>query len=579
MKNFLDAVRGNPKLAAGAVALLVVQGLLQASIDPLRRQPAVEPPTVGNTFGNVNLPVEYSLAALSGFRQVIAGLLWVRTDSFFHSGNYDAILPMLRLITWLDPNWMDVYATGAWHLMYNFTDTDQRSDRRYLAPGISLLNEGIANNATVYDLYKEKGWNLYDKIKDYGAAAEAYRAGQQADPKHDINQVEHLLAHCLERAGDPKTALVAWQDAIDKHKAAMDAAKGTKGQEDAESRNRSGYKNSQSNLRIMKVRLYCRERDIARLGPVDTDFSVKVTRIRPRVLKIEGDWNLIGCLKDQYDDLNFDELGNPKGPNISSGIVMDGPVDGARIDVRLQNEGYVMPNQSNFSFEVPDDLTIMQDAISSRGGRRTLKGSLYILSAVVVGDPNAERAGIYSYKDAASAPKGVPVAQALATGQISPQGLLQMVTVSFPPMTRKRKFYTQSDVPALLAELKSKPELMKMFETKKVFVALEEKSTKSEFGRSRELDMSKDPKMYGFKAETYDLMVSFNPRNAPDFVKDRMGWNGEGIRDKRYLRSDVKPGLNLLYLKLKLTRDDILGSESKVLYDDKAGIGLDKLQK
>ena len=73
MKNFLDAVRGNPKLAAGALALLAVQGLLQARIDPLRRQPAVEPPSMIKSTGG--LPFEYSLAAISGFRQVIAGLL------------------------------------------------------------------------------------------------------------------------------------------------------------------------------------------------------------------------------------------------------------------------------------------------------------------------------------------------------------------------------------------------------------------------------------------------------------------------------------------------------------------------
>jgi hypothetical protein len=69
----------------------------------------------------------------------------VRSDSFFHSGNYDAILPCIRLITWLDPTGWTPTRTGAWHLMYNFTDTDQRSDRRYLPAGLSLLREGIAN--------------------------------------------------------------------------------------------------------------------------------------------------------------------------------------------------------------------------------------------------------------------------------------------------------------------------------------------------------------------------------------------------------------------------------------------------
>ena len=144
-----EAFRKNPKLATALVPLVAGVVLLQAAIDPLRRQPAIEPANIRSVLTGVKgtqLPGEYLLGAFSGFRQVIAGLLWVRSDSFFHQGNYDAILPLIRMITWLDPNWLDVYATGAWHMMYNFTDEDQRSDRRYLVPGLALLNEGIRNN-------------------------------------------------------------------------------------------------------------------------------------------------------------------------------------------------------------------------------------------------------------------------------------------------------------------------------------------------------------------------------------------------------------------------------------------------
>jgi hypothetical protein len=122
-----EAFAKNPKLAGTLIPLTAAIIAFQAinDRDDMRRQPAIEPKSVKTaataSFGGAGLPFEYSLAALSGFRQVIAGLLWVRSDAFFHSGNYDAILPMIRLITWLDPNWLDVYATGAWHLMYNFT--------------------------------------------------------------------------------------------------------------------------------------------------------------------------------------------------------------------------------------------------------------------------------------------------------------------------------------------------------------------------------------------------------------------------------------------------------------------------
>jgi hypothetical protein len=44
----------------------------------------------------------------------------------------------------------------------------------------------------------------------------------------------------------------------------------------------------------------------------------------------------------------------------------------------------------------------------------------------------------------------------------------------------------------------------------------------------REIDMSTDPRMYGFAKDKYELILSFNPRNAPEFVQDRLGWSGEG---------------------------------------------------
>ena len=230
-------------LMAAGLAFAVGSMFLQNTIDPLRRQKAIEPPSVKNALpgspgsgGNtLTLPFEYMLGAVSGFRQVIAGLLWVRTDSFFHSGNYDAILPMLRVITWLDPNWTDVYATGAWHLMYNFTDTDQRSDRRYLGPGMAFLDEGIANNSTIFDLYKEKGWNAFDKLKDYSVAVEALSAGAKADPKYDVTQLGHLLAHSYERAGRISEAKAAWETNIAAHKARIADKEST---EDIKLRNR-----------------------------------------------------------------------------------------------------------------------------------------------------------------------------------------------------------------------------------------------------------------------------------------------------------------------------------------------------
>ena len=156
-----------PGLVA-AVLLLASAGVLQAKIDPEAKRLHGAEVDLSKVSGGLNN--EFMLLPLLGFREAAAGLLWVRCDEFFHSGDYDAILPLVRIITLLDPHAENVYVTGAWHLSYNFTDSSERSDRRYIAPSQALLDEGIRNNPEIPDVKFEKAWQNYDKIKNFTAA-------------------------------------------------------------------------------------------------------------------------------------------------------------------------------------------------------------------------------------------------------------------------------------------------------------------------------------------------------------------------------------------------------------------------
>src|SRR5690242_8021349 len=160
------------------VVLLVLAALMQGVIDPVRKK--IQPKA--NTVAIGGLNNEFLLLPLLGFREAAAGLLWVRCDEFFHSGDYDAILPLVRVITWLDPHADNIYVTGAWHLDYNFTDSSERSDRRYIAPAMALLDEGIHNNMNIPDIKFEKGWQLYDKVKDFAGAESAFLLADQTPP-------------------------------------------------------------------------------------------------------------------------------------------------------------------------------------------------------------------------------------------------------------------------------------------------------------------------------------------------------------------------------------------------------------
>jgi len=145
-----SVIKRTPQMAVAVVALLGVAAFLQKQIDPTADQIHKGEKNISQVSGGLNN--EFMLLPLLGFREAAAGLLWVRCDEFFHSGDYDAILPLVRIITLLDPHAENVYVTGAWHLSYNFTDANERSDRRYIAPSEALLDEGIANNPEIPDI-------------------------------------------------------------------------------------------------------------------------------------------------------------------------------------------------------------------------------------------------------------------------------------------------------------------------------------------------------------------------------------------------------------------------------------------
>ena len=320
--------------------------LLQKVIDPQRHQ--FEPKLANVNNAVRELPVEFALGAVTGFSQAIAGLLWVRTDEFFHEGNYDAIVPMVRIVTWLDPHNIDVYETGAWHLDYNFTDTDQRSDRRYIPVSLDLLEEGIANNPDVPDLYADLAFtHFFRKIGDYPKAVYWYQKAEDL-PSWDVTTVGHGLAHALQASGNISGAIAQWQYCIQMHKERIKDIHDTA----LQYAEQNGLQVAEKNLKEIQGR--AKWRAIQCKPPYNANFTVKLTRIAPMVFVVSGTFTGIGST-------SF---------NLENGQHTWGPIDGCRIDFRLQDSNYTIPASSSFSLanNVPETVTIMQDSASVRNG-------------------------------------------------------------------------------------------------------------------------------------------------------------------------------------------------------------------
>ncbi len=368
------------------------------------------------------LSPDQMLFALSGFREMVAGILWVRADAFFDSGNYDAILPIIRLVTLLDPNEIDVYATGMWHIGYNFTDEEQRSDRRYIPSALALGKEGAAKNPNTYELFFETGWMWYHKIDDdYENAVSWFEKAKLRDDM--LPARKDLLSMAYQRAGRVDDGLQNYYGLYDDASAVY--------KKDKAFGNHQHMDTIENNIDTMLVRMVQRGYEAEKQGrpldgydanpPFDVGFSVKATVLEPRVIRFEGTWNVL-------------------------------PV-GTRIRVVLKDQdfknaepaGMKWDFSDNVNLDPPKNETFMQD-------------QLYV---------------------------------------------------------KNRRF-------------------------------------------NRKVDMSKDPTMYPFTGQDYVMEFFYNPRSAPPHIQDKFSWNGEGMTDKNFLNTNVRPGQRVMYTTLKLTRDMIL---------------------
>ncbi len=151
-------------------------------------------------------------AMLGGFREVAASMIWMKTHELWHHGKgtaWDA-LSLMRIVTLLDPHWLEPWRITGWHCAYNlYVETDdpkQKAD--LLEMGVNVLKEGISWNPDRYDLYFELGWTFFDKIRDYEESTKWFEAAIQfRHPEY----IERLIAHAYERIPEVDRAL-EWYD-------------------------------------------------------------------------------------------------------------------------------------------------------------------------------------------------------------------------------------------------------------------------------------------------------------------------------------------------------------------------------
>lgn len=147
------------------------------------------------------------LAALSGFRAVVADGLWIQAHSAWERTEWGRMKLLFDTVTALQPRAMMFWDISAWHMAWNASvamleDRNQprealrrKAAREYIRIGEEMLLAGIRNNPDKAMLYERLG-ALYDqKLRDPCKAAEYY--GKAASFPDAFAYVKRLAAFRL----------------------------------------------------------------------------------------------------------------------------------------------------------------------------------------------------------------------------------------------------------------------------------------------------------------------------------------------------------------------------------------------
>ena len=129
------------------------------------------------------------LAALSGFRALVADALWIHASTAWERTEWGVMKGDFDAVTTLQPRCVLFWDMAAWHMFANasiaaYEDRKQprealrlKAQREYWKLGEDYLIRGIANNPESPTLHTNLGTLYRDRFKDPCKAADAYARG------------------------------------------------------------------------------------------------------------------------------------------------------------------------------------------------------------------------------------------------------------------------------------------------------------------------------------------------------------------------------------------------------------------
>jgi tetratricopeptide (TPR) repeat protein len=150
------------------------------------------------------------VAALSGFRALVADVLFIQAHVAWERTDWPRVLLLFRQVTTLQPHAVLFWDMAAWHMAWNasaaaFNDPRQprlalrvKAQREYFDLGRDFLERGIKNNPDNPKLYEALARLYRDKYKDHARASEffAKAAEQPGAPTYVHRFAAYELSYC-----------------------------------------------------------------------------------------------------------------------------------------------------------------------------------------------------------------------------------------------------------------------------------------------------------------------------------------------------------------------------------------------
>jgi hypothetical protein len=150
------------------------------------------------------------LAALSGFRALVADILFIQAHVAWERTDWTRVLLLFRQVTTLQPHAALFWDMAAWHMAWNasaaaLNDPAQprlalrvKTQREYFDLGRDFLERGIRNNPDNPKLYEALARLYREKYKDHARASEffAKAAEKPAAPSYVRRFAAYELSYC-----------------------------------------------------------------------------------------------------------------------------------------------------------------------------------------------------------------------------------------------------------------------------------------------------------------------------------------------------------------------------------------------